>query len=327
MFYYVRLDIWRKIMATILDGKLLSNKIKEQLAERVDLVTARLRFTPILATILVGDDPASHTYVKMKKKATEMIGLKSEVHHLPKEATTEDVVKLIDQLNKNSHVRGILLQHPVPKHIDENLCFDTIAPEKDVDGVTSTSLGKTQKGKDITFSSATPSGIMRLLKSYNVKFEGKNAVVVGRSDILGKPVADLLTNEDCTVTLCHSKTDPKDLKRYVESADIVVGAVNIANFIKSDWIKDGAVVVDAGYIGKTGCVDYESKDNEGRTIIDKCSAYTPVPGGVGPMTIATLLHNTVVGSEKYCHNCIFERQEKRNKLGHIFNDCPTIEVK
>ena len=313
-------------MATILDGKKLSMEIKAQLANRADLISTRLKFKPILATILVGNDPASQTYVNMKRKACEMIGLKSEVYHLEENSTTQDVVDLINQLNHNNHVMGILLQHPAPKHIDENLCFDTISPEKDVDGVTSVSLGKTQKGKDVLFSSATPTGIIRLLENYDIDFSGKNAVVVGRSDILGKPVADLLTNKDCTVTLCHSKTNPETLQKYLQDADIVVGATNIANFIKSDWIKKGAVVVDAGYIGKTGCVDFTTPDKDGLTIIDKCSAYTPVPGGVGPMTIATLLSNTVRSAERY-YDKECQKTLKHDKIAKICKDCGPIIVK
>jgi len=313
-------------MSIILDGKAVAKEIEQQLTERVKKAKSTLGYTPILATILVGEDPASITYVKMKKRACERIGLESEIHQLPAESTTNDIVDLINQLNKEETVCGILLQHPVPKHIDENLCFDTISPEKDVDGVTSVSLGRTQKGKNILFSSATPTGIMTLLKHYNIPLKGKKVVVVGRSDILGKPSADLFTNEDCTVTLCHSKTSPEDLDYYLKNADIVVGAVNIPNFIKSDQIKKGAIIIDAGYIGNTGCVDFSTPDKDGLTITDKCEAHTPVPGGVGPMTISTLISNAAKNAENKAQK--IDKETKKEKLKNfILNNCPTIVIK
>lgn len=244
---------------------------------------------PILATILVGDDPASATYVRMKGDACRRVGMESLKVELPQTTTTEELLSEIDKLNTNPRVRGILLQHPVPVQIDERKCFDRIALDKDVDGVTALGFG-TMAMNEPAYGSATPAGIMRLLKHYEITVEGKHAVVVGRSPILGKPVAMMLLNTNATVTICHSKT--QKLIELVGLADIVVGAVGKPQFIKGSWIKEGAVVIDAGYHpGGVG-------DIELSTVIDKCSAYTPVPGGVGPMTIATLMAQTVEAAEK-----------------------------
>jgi len=243
---------------------------------------------PILATILVGADPASATYVRMKGNACRRVGMESLSIALPEETTTEQLLTAIDDLNANPRVRGILLQHPVPKQIDERACFDRIAIEKDVDGVTSHGFGRMAMGEH-AYGSATPAGIMRLLKRYGVHVGGKEAVVVGRSPILGKPMAMMLLGANATVTICHSRT--KNLAEIVGRAEIVVGAVGKPAFIKADWIRDGAVVVDAGYHpGGVG-------DIELAPVIDRVAAYTPVPGGVGPMTIATLIAQTVEAAE------------------------------
>jgi methylenetetrahydrofolate dehydrogenase (NADP+)/methenyltetrahydrofolate cyclohydrolase len=202
--------------------------------------------------------------------------------------STEELLAQIDKLNANPRVRGILLQHPVPAQIDERRCFNRIAVDKDVDGVTVLGFGMMAMGEP-AYGSATPAGSMRLLKHYGVQLEGKHAVVVGRSPILGKPFAMMLLNANATVTICHSKTE--GLADHVRRADVVIGAVGKPEFIKGSWIKDGAVVVDAGYHGKVG-------DIELSTVIDRCSAYTPVPGGVGPMTIATLMAQTVEAAER-----------------------------
>jgi methylenetetrahydrofolate dehydrogenase (NADP+)/methenyltetrahydrofolate cyclohydrolase len=276
--------------AIVLDGKKLARELEAELAVRVQKIKERTGVTPVLATILVGDDPASATYVRMKGNACERIGMESRRVVLPQSTTTEQLLAQIDELNADKRVQGILLQHPVPSQIDERKCFDRIAIEKDVDGVTVLGFGAMSMGEP-AYGSATPAGIMRLLRHYNIEIEGKHAVVIGRSPILGKPVAMMLLNANATVTICHSKT--RNLPDFVRLADIVVGAVGKPQFIKGDWIKEGAVVVDAGYHpGGVGDIELSA-------VVDKCHAYTPVPGGVGPMTIATLMAQTVEAAEKH----------------------------
>ncbi len=276
--------------AVILDGKALSQSLEVSLAERVEKIKAKMGGkTPILATILVGDDPASATYVKMKGNACQRVGMDSMKVVLSRDTTTVELQNEIDKLNANPQVHGILLQHPVPEQIDERLCFDQIALAKDVDGVTSLGFGKMAM-QEPAYGSATPAGIMNLLEHYNIELEGKHAVVIGRSAILGKPMAMMLLNANATVSICHSRT--QNLPEYIKQADIVIGAVGKPEFIKGEWIKDGAVVVDAGYHpGGVGDIELSA-------VIDKCAAYTPVPGGVGPMTIATLIRQTVEAAEK-----------------------------
>ncbi|HUI94037.1 MAG TPA: bifunctional methylenetetrahydrofolate dehydrogenase/methenyltetrahydrofolate cyclohydrolase FolD [Chitinivibrionales bacterium] len=275
----------------ILDGASLAKSIEESLRPRVEAVAKKTGAVPILATILVGADPASATYVKMKGNACSRVGMQSKKVELPEATTTEQLLAAIDGLNADKNVHGILLQHPVPGHIDERQCFDRIALGKDVDGVTCLGFGRMAMG-EAAYGSCTPAGIMTLLEHYKIPFAGKHAVVVGRSPILGKPMAMMLLNKHATVTICHSRT--QDLPGLVRQADIVVGAVGKPKFIKADWIKDGAVIVDAGYHpGKVGDVDLEGA-------APRSSAYTPVPGGVGPMTIATLLRQTVEAAEKAC---------------------------
>lgn len=274
----------------VLDGKALSKQIENELTDRVDKIKERMDGKPpVLATILVGNDPASTTYVRMKGNACKRIGMDSLKVVLPENTTTKEVLAEIDQLNANPDVHGILLQHPVPAQIDERRCFDRISLKKDVDGVTCLGFGRMAM-KEIAYGSATPAGIMRLLNHYDIPLEGKHAVVVGRSPILGKPMAMMLLNVNATVTICHSKT--KDLPEIVGRGDIVVGAVGKPEFIKGTWIKEGTVIIDAGY-HPGGIGDIELAE-----VIDKCSAYTPVPGGVGPMTIATLMAQTVEAAEK-----------------------------
>lgn len=275
--------------ALVLDGKQLATRIETELASRVAALKARSGRTPILATLLVGADPASATYVKMKGNACHRVGMDSLKIELPETTTTAGLLAEIGRLNANPDVHGILLQHPVPHQIDERACFDAIALEKDVDGVTCLGFGRMAMGER-AYGSATPAGIMTLLKAYGIPLAGKHAVVVGRSPILGKPMALMLLGADCTVTVCHSRT--RDLPALVRQADIVVGAVGKPEFIKGEWIKDGAVVVDAGYHpGGVG-------DIELAAVKDRASAWTPVPGGVGPMTIATLITQTVEAGEK-----------------------------
>ena len=276
-------------MTDVLDGKLLSQSSEQDLVKRVQLIKEKTGTIPTLATILVGQDPASTTYVRMKGNACERIGMDSLKVELSSSTSTSQLLKEIFRLNQNPAVHGILLQHPVPEQINERECFDAIALEKDVDGVTCLGFGNMSMG-EAAYSSCTPVGIMRLLKHYDIEISGKHAVVVGRSPILGKPMAMMLLNENATVTICHSKT--QGLDKHVQKADILVGAVGIPKFIKSDWIKENSVVIDAGYHPEK-CGDIDLNKVEGR-----CYAYTPVPGGVGPMTINTLLMQTVEACEK-----------------------------
>ncbi|MGA7885046.1 MAG: bifunctional methylenetetrahydrofolate dehydrogenase/methenyltetrahydrofolate cyclohydrolase FolD [Acidobacteriaceae bacterium] len=276
----------------ILDGKAYAKELEAELTQRVSRLMEQdskgRGEPPILATILVGDDPASATYVKMKGNACRRVGMESQKIELPGTTTTAELLAAIDELNANPRVRGILLQHPVPKQIEERVCFDRIALEKDVDGVTAHGFGRMAMDEP-AYGSATPAGIMRLLRRYGIEIAGREAVVVGRSPILGRPMAMMLLAANATVTICHSRT--KNLAEVVRRGEIVVGAVGKPEFIRGDWIRDGAVVVDAGYHpGGVG-------DIELAAVMDRCSAYTPVPGGVGPMTIATLIAQTVEAAE------------------------------
>lgn len=277
---------------TCLDGKVTAKNNENDLLARVTVLKEKTGRTPILATILVGSDPASATYVRMKGNACRRVGMDSIRVEMPEETTTEELLAKIAELNANPDVHGILLQHPVPAQIDERACFDAIDLAKDVDGVTCLGFGRMSMG-ETAYGSATPQGIMHLLSTYNVALEGKHAVVVGRSAILGKPMAQMLLNANCTVTICHSRT--KNLAEHVALADVVIGAVGVPELIKKSWIKAGAVVVDAGFhptdAGGVGDIELAGID-------DVASAYTPVPGGVGPMTINTLIRQTVEAAEK-----------------------------
>ena len=276
-------------MSIELNGKVLAQKSEIELADRINKVKNVLGYVPVLATILVGDNPASVTYVNMKIKACERVGLGSRLVKLSDNTTTDELLQVIEDLNNDKTVCGILLQHPVPKQIDERKCFDAISLDKDVDGVNSASFGLMSMGEE-SYVSATPLGIMRILKEYNIELAGKHAVVVGRSAILGKPVAQLLLNENCTVTICHSRTN--NLPEILRTADIVVGAVGKPRFIQKDWLKEGVVLIDAGYnAGNVGDIDLDNCK-------DMSYAYTPVPGGVGPMTINSLITQAVMSAEK-----------------------------
>lgn len=273
----------------ILNGSKVATDVKEQLKIRVEALKEE-GVTPCLVTVLVGDDPSSATYVKMKGNACAKIGMESRKIHLPSETTTEELLDVLDGLNDDATVHGILLQHPVPSQIDERAAFERISIEKDVDGVTSHGFGQNALGFG-EFPSCTPAAIMEIIDYYNVDPQGKHAVVVGRSPILGKPVSMMLLNRNATVTTCHSYTE--NLPALVADADIVVAAVGKPNFIQGDWLKEGAIVLDAGYNpGNVGDIDYES-------CYAKASAITPVPGGVGPVTISMLLKQTVDAAEKY----------------------------
>lgn len=274
---------------TVIDGKAYAREAEAEIRALVQDIIAKTGKTPVLATILVGNNPASVTYVRMKGNACTRVGMLSRKVELPESTTTQELLEVINTLNRDPEVCGILLQHPVPAHIDERACFDAISLEKDVDGVTTAGFGRAAMGLD-AFCSATPLAIVSLLKRYNIPLEGKEAVVIGRSPILGKPVAALLLNENATVTIAHSKT--RNLPDIVRRADIVVAAVGKPLFVKEAWIKEGAVLMDAGYnAGNVGDIDLEA-------CIPHCSAYTPVPGGVGPVTIAMLMKQTAAAAQK-----------------------------
>lgn len=276
--------------ALLLDGKTLAAETEAALLARVEQLKAKSGGKiPILATILVGQDPASATYVKMKGNACRRVGMESLAVELPASTTTETLLAKIEELNADPDVHGILLQHPVPSQIEERACFDAIALSKDVDGVTCLGFGRMAMGEE-AYGCATPQGIMRILSHYRIPIEGKHAVVVGRSPILGKPMAMMLLQKHATVTICHSRT--QSLPDIIAQADIVVGAVGRPEFIKAEWIKEGAVVIDAGYHpGGLGDIELSA-------LTEKAAAYTPVPGGVGPMTINTLIMQTVESGEK-----------------------------
>ena len=278
--------------AIILDGKELSRISEESIKKKVQELSSK-NIKPTLATILVGNDPASETYVKMKRNTCARVGMESIAVELSEDTTTEELLEKIRSLNNDVNVHGILLQHPVPSQIDERLCFDEIDINKDVDGVTCLGFGNMSMGLD-AYGSCTPAGIMRLINHHNIQVEGLNAVVVGRSPILGKPMAMMLLNMNATVTICHSRTRNLDL--IIKNADLIVGAVGIPKFIKSDWIKKDAIVIDAGYHPeKCGDIDLDN--------IEKIAcAYTPVPGGVGPMTINTLILQTLQSAERTASN-------------------------
>jgi methylenetetrahydrofolate dehydrogenase (NADP+)/methenyltetrahydrofolate cyclohydrolase len=273
----------------ILDGKALAQLAEKDIKSHVSTLKEN-GITPTLATILVGVDPASATYVKMKQNACARLGMDSIAVELSKETTTEELLEAIEKLNNDSNVHGILLQHPVPSQINERKCFDAIDVTKDVDGVTCTGFGQMTMGEE-AFGSCTPAGIMRILEHYKIEITGKNAVVVGRSPILGKPMAMMLLNKNATVTICHSRTT--NLQDHIKNADILVGAVGVPRLIQKDWIKNGAVVIDAGYHPAEKCGDIDLQDIE-----SIASAHTPVPGGVGPMTINTLILNTLLAAQK-----------------------------
>lgn len=278
--------------AKIIDGKELAAKIRANL--KIDVNGLKEKgINPKLAVIMVGDDKASAVYVRNKSRACDEIGIEFEEYLLGKETTMEELLNLIDELNNNSKIHGILLQSPIPSNLDINEAFKRIAPEKDVDGFNPVNVGKLTLGQD-TFVSCTPYGIVRMLDSYNIDIEGKNAVIIGRSNIVGKPLIQCLLSKNATVTICHSKT--KNIKEITKNADIIVAALGKAKFVTEDMVKDGAVVIDVGINrneeGKlVGDVDFEN-------VKEKASYITPVPGGVGPMTIAMLMENVVKASRK-----------------------------
>lgn len=279
-------------MAIILDGKETARKVRESLKSKVKELKKKNIF-PKLAVIMVGNDGASKIYVRNKSKACEEIGIEYEEFLLDENTTQEQLIQLINTLNRREDIHGILLQSPIPKHLDINEAFRTISPGKDVDGFNPVNVGKLVLGQE-TFVSCTPFGIIKLLEEYNITIEGKNAVVIGRSNIVGKPMMQCLLNKSATVTICHSKT--KNIKEITKTADILVVALGKAKFVTKDMVKEGAIVIDVGINrneqGKVcGDVDFEN-------VSEIASYITPVPGGVGPMTIAMLMTNIVKASTK-----------------------------
>ena len=275
--------------AKLMDGRALAKRVRDGAAAKADQIRKATGVTPALATVLVGSDPASGTYVRMKRKRCEDAGIKSLTVELPHHTTTEQLVAEINKLAADESVHAILVQHPVPKPIDKRTAFESIPPAKDVDGVTAATLGRVILGLP-AFIPCTPAGIMQLLQEYNVELDGAHAVVVGRSPILGRPMASMLINRHATVTLCHSRT--RSLPTIVRNADVVIAAVGRPRFVRGGWIKVGAIVIDAGYNeGNIGDVDFDGA-------IEPCSLITPVPGGVGPMTIATLIDQTADAAAK-----------------------------
>ncbi|MGG7104641.1 bifunctional 5,10-methylenetetrahydrofolate dehydrogenase/5,10-methenyltetrahydrofolate cyclohydrolase [Rhodococcus sp. 24CO] len=273
--------------AQLLDGVGLAAQTLSRVSEGVSEFTVSAGRRPCLATVLVGDDPSSHVYVRMKVNRSQKVGIESRRIDLPETTSTSELVAVLDALSVDQTVDGILLQHPVPAHVDERAAFEAIDPGKDVDGVTRTSFAQMAFGEP-GFRSATPGGIMRLLDAYDVEIAGASAVVIGRSPILGRPAGMLLLAADATVTFCHSHT--RDVAEAVKGADIVIAAVGRPEFVRGEWIKEGAVVVDAGYNeGNIGDVEFEAAR-------ERASLITPVPGGVGPMTIAALLDQTLAAA-------------------------------
>ena len=280
--------------ALLLDGKRVAQQIRESLKARVATLQQR-GITPCLAVMLVGEDPASHTYVRTKAKACESVGIRSMVRHFPTSVSQAELEAQLEAWNADPSVHGVLIQHPVPKPLDEAALLRQLDPRKDVDGITPHSLGALVAGEP-AFGACTPLGIITLLDAYKIPIEGKHAVVVGRSVILGKPMALMLLNRHATVTICHSRT--RDLASFTRQADILVAAVGKPEFITGAMLKPGAVVIDAGYNrveGRTGDVG----DVHVESAAPVASAITPVPGGVGPMTVAMLLQNTVDAAERY----------------------------
>lgn len=276
----------------LIDGKNISTKFRKQLAKEIEQLKEEFGKVPGLAVVLVGDNPASQTYVSSKEKACRSVGIYSEAYKLPRDTNEEELIELIDILNKKDMIHGILVQLPLPNHIDEKKIIERISPQKDVDGFHPINIGNLIIG-DEGFISCTPYGIIKLLEEEGIDIEGKEAVIVGRSNIVGKPMAILLLQKNATVTIAHSRT--KNLIEVIKRADILVAAVGKPNFIKSDMVKEGAVVIDVG-INRVeeklvGDVDFEE-------VKEKASYITPVPGGVGPMTITMLLFNTVKSAKK-----------------------------
>ncbi|RLA75459.1 MAG: bifunctional methylenetetrahydrofolate dehydrogenase/methenyltetrahydrofolate cyclohydrolase FolD [Epsilonproteobacteria bacterium] len=277
----------------LIDGKSLANKIYESVGKSVEILKQEMNIVPGLAVILIGDDPASHAYVKMKAKACEKVGFYSITHHMPDSISQDEIIGTIAMMNDNPRIDGILVQLPLPAHIDTDKIIEVIDPKKDVDGFHPYNVGRLVIGLD-GFVACTPLGVMRMLEAYDISIQGKNVCIVGASNIVGKPMASLLLNANATVTIAHIHT--KDLKAHTLAADIVIVGVGVPSLIKEDMIKQGVIVIDIGINriangSLVGDVDFQA-------VSKKCSYITPVPGGVGPMTIATLLENTLKSAKK-----------------------------
>ncbi|WP_028058152.1 bifunctional methylenetetrahydrofolate dehydrogenase/methenyltetrahydrofolate cyclohydrolase FolD [Candidatus Solirubrobacter pratensis] len=279
------------MMAELIDGKAIAQQVRDEVREEVAAWVAAGHEPPGLATVLVGDDPASAIYVGGKQKASAEVGIRGFDHRLPADAPHDEVARVLDELNADPAVSGILLQLPTPPQVDGGALSETIAPGKDVDGLTPISVGLLNKARP-GLRPCTPSGVMELLRRHGVDLQGAEAVVVGRSDLVGKPMSALLLQANATVTVCHSRT--RDLAEVCRRADVLVAAVGVANLVRGDWVKEGSVVIDVGMnrteAGLTGDVDFAGASERARLI-------TPVPGGVGPMTIAMLLKNTVLAAK------------------------------
>ena len=277
----------------LIDGKSLAAKVQQNVAEEVEQLKQEKNIVPGLAVILVGDDPASHAYVKMKAKACEKVGFYSITHNMPETISQDEIIEIIEMMNNNPHIDGILVQLPLPKHIDTDKILEVIDPRKDVDGFHPYNVGRLVTKLD-SFVACTPLGVMKMFEAYDIDLKGKDVCVVGASNIVGKPMASLLLNADATVTVTHIHT--KDLAAHTSKADIVVVGVGVPGLIKADMVKEGAIVIDIGI----------NKLDDGRLVGDvafdevapKCSYITPVPGGVGPMTIAMLLSNTLKSAKQ-----------------------------
>ncbi|MBM7555238.1 bifunctional methylenetetrahydrofolate dehydrogenase/methenyltetrahydrofolate cyclohydrolase FolD [Halanaerobacter jeridensis] len=276
----------------ILDGKKVAEKVEDNLESEIKSLKEK-GIEPGLTVVLVGNDPASQVYVSYKEKACKRVGINSNIVDLPQDVSQEDLLAEIEDLNKDEQVDGILVQLPLPEHIDEEKVIESIVPEKDVDGFHPANVGRLVTQGDMDLAPCTPKGIIEVLNEYNIDIEGKEAVIVGRSNIVGKPIANMLLHNNATVTICHSRT--KDLKAHTSQADILIAAVGREEFITADMVKEGAIVIDVGINrtddGLVGDVEFEA-------VKEKVAAITPVPGGIGPMTIATLLENTITACEQ-----------------------------
>lgn len=279
-------------MYKLIDGKAISTALKSKIAEEVEVLKAK-GVTPGLAVIIVGEDPASQVYVRNKELACATCGMYSEKIELPETTTEEELIALVEKLNSRPEINGILCQLPLPRHIDEKAVLNAIDPMKDVDAFHPHNVGRIMIG-DFDFLPCTPAGIMEMLRYEQVEIEGKNCVVIGRSNIVGKPMAMLMLHKNATVTICHSKT--QNLKEICRGADILIAAVGRADFVTADMVKEGAVVIDVGMNRKDGKLCGDVAFDE---VKDKTSAITPVPGGVGPMTIATLMQNTLTAAKRH----------------------------
>jgi methylenetetrahydrofolate dehydrogenase (NADP+)/methenyltetrahydrofolate cyclohydrolase len=278
----------------LIDGKLLSKKVQNSVQTEVEILKTQKNIVPGLAVVIVGDDPASHAYVSMKEKACKAVGFYSISHKMPETISQHEIIAIITMMNNNPHIHGILIQLPLPKHIDTNKILEVIDPKKDVDGFHAYNVGRMVTNLN-SFVACTPLGVMKMFEEYEIELEGKDIVVVGASNIVGKPMASLLTNANATVTLTHIYT--KDLGRHTRNADIIIVGVGVPNLIKEDMVKEGAVVIDIGINrldngSLVGDVDFEA-------VSPKCSYITPVPGGAGPMTIAMLLENTLKSAKQF----------------------------